>query len=147
MNPSKAKGTKAETAVVRYAQANGFPDAERLALHGANDIGDIRLAPGLILEVKAGKAAQTASLRQIDKWLVEAQQEADNAHADLCALIVQRRGFGIERVEWWEAWLMNVPLVTSLQRDSWISSHVPVITLSVKDAFEYFRADGYGQPL
>ena len=147
MNPSKAKGTKAETAVVRYAQANGFPDAERLALHGTNDIGDIRLAPGLILEVKAGKAAQGASLRQIDKWLAEAQREADNAHADMCALIVQRRGFGIERVEWWEAWLMNVPLVTSLQRDSWISRHVPVITLSVKDAFEYFRADGYGQPL
>jgi len=147
VNPSKAKGTKAETAVVRYAQANGFPDAERLALHGTNDIGDIRLAPGLILEVKAGKAAQGASLRQIDKWLAEAQREADNAHADMCALIVQRRGFGIERVEWWEAWFINVPLVKSRQRDSWIFWHVPVITLSVKDAFEYFRADGYGEPL
>jgi len=147
MNPSKAKGTKAETAVVRYAQANGFPDAERLALHGANDIGDIRLAPGLILEVKAGKTAQGASLRQIDKWLAEAQREADNAHADLCALIVQRRGFGVERVEWWETWLTAIPLVTVSDRVSWISWHVPVITLSVKDAFEYFRADGYGEPL
>ena len=147
MNPSKAKGTKAETAVVRYAQANGFPDAERLALHGANDMGDIRLAPGLILEVKAGKAAQGASLRQIEKWLAEAQREANNAHADQFALIVQRQGFGVERVQWWEAWLTAITLVTNTDRDSWISSHVPVITLSVKDAFEYFRADGYGQPL
>lgn len=146
MNPSKAKGTKAETAVVRYAQANGFPDAERLALHGANDIGDIRLAPGVILEVKAGKAAQTASLGQIEKWLLETRVEAANALADHWALIVQRQGFGVERVEWWEAWLTAIPLVTS-SRDSWISWHVPVITLSVKDAFEYFRADGYGQPL
>ena len=146
MNASKAKGTKAETAVVRYAQVNGFPDAERLALHGANDIGDIRLAPGIILEVKAGKAAQTASLGQIQKWLIDTRVEAANALADHWALIVQRQGFGVERVEWWEAWLTGIPLVTG-SRDSWISWPVPVITLSVKDAFEYFRADGYGQPL
>ena len=34
-NRSKAIGTAAETAVVRYLAAHGFPAAERRALHGA----------------------------------------------------------------------------------------------------------------
>ncbi len=36
-NPSKAKGTAAETAVVRYARAHGFPHADRLTLSGRYD--------------------------------------------------------------------------------------------------------------
>ena len=35
---SKDIGTRAETAVVRYLAAHGFPAAERRALHGATDL-------------------------------------------------------------------------------------------------------------
>ena len=37
-NRPKAIGTAAETAVVRYLAAHGFPAAERRALHGARDL-------------------------------------------------------------------------------------------------------------
>lgn len=46
-NRPKAIGTAAETAVVRYLAAHGFPAAERRALHGATDLGDITGTPGL----------------------------------------------------------------------------------------------------
>jgi hypothetical protein len=54
-NRSKNIGTAAETAVVKAARAYGFPGAERRALHGSTDLGDILLCPGVIVEVKAGK--------------------------------------------------------------------------------------------
>lgn len=41
-NRPKAIGTAAETAVVRYLAAHGFPAAERRALHGATDHGGAR---------------------------------------------------------------------------------------------------------
>ena len=44
-NRPKAIGTAAETAVVRYLAAHGFPAAERRALHGATDLGDITGTP------------------------------------------------------------------------------------------------------
>ena len=108
-NPSKNKGTAAETAVVRYAWSMGFMDAERIALAGANDQGDVVLMrdPKIILEVKAGKAAQTASLGQISKWLDETQTERDNAKAKHGLLIVQRQGFGNARVAQWECWTLS----------------------------------------
>ena len=53
-NRPKAIGTAAETAVVRYLAAHGFPNAERRALHGATDLGDITGTPSLCWEVKGG---------------------------------------------------------------------------------------------
>jgi hypothetical protein len=41
MSKAKAKGTSAETAVVKFLIDNGFPYAERRALNGALDLGDI----------------------------------------------------------------------------------------------------------
>lgn len=108
-NPSKNKGTAAETAVVRHAWAAGFTDAERIALAGAHDQGDVILMrdPRIILEVKAGKAAQTASLGQISKWLDECRRERDHAKAVHGFLIVQRQGFGNSRVGSWECWTLS----------------------------------------
>lgn len=108
-NPSKNKGTAAETAVVKYAWSVGFHEAERIALAGANDQGDVVLMrdPKIILEIKAGKAAQTASLGQIGKWLDETRAERINASAKHGLLIVQRQGFGNARVGQWECWTLS----------------------------------------
>jgi hypothetical protein len=103
-NPSKAKGTAAETAVIRYARANGFPLADRLTLSGRYDRGDVLLCPGAVLEVKAGKAATGASYGQVLAWLDETERERVNAHADVAALVVQRAGYGTGRVEAWTFW-------------------------------------------
>ena len=111
MTASKDKGTRAETAVVRYCRGF-FPAAERRALHGQQDVGDILLAPGIIIEVKAGKAAQTASLRKIRDWIAETQREVANAGADIGLLVTQRQGLGLGRVEDWECWSVEHTHVT-----------------------------------
>lgn len=74
-NPSKAKGTAAETALVNWARQNGFAQAQRLALTGTQDRGDIILCPGLIVEVKAHATWTDAD---IDAWLDETTNEAMN---------------------------------------------------------------------
>ncbi len=55
MSKSKQKGTAAETAVVKYLKANGFPKAERRALQGSLDKGDISGIDDVVLEVKDHK--------------------------------------------------------------------------------------------
>lgn len=134
-NPSKAKGTAAETAVVRYARAHGFPLADRLTLSGRYDRGDVLLCPGAILEVKAGKTAQTASYNQILAWLDEAERERVNAHADTAALVVQRQGYGLSRVECWEFWY-------------WAKYPFPgVAQRPLADGLRMLRHSGWGEPL
>lgn len=83
-NTSKAKGTAAETAVARYLQHAGFPYAERRALAGTTDKGDITGTPGLVFEVKNHKSAQPAA------WLDEAKRESSNAAADYGIVIFKR---------------------------------------------------------
>ena len=117
MNRSKAIGTRAETAVVNLARSLGFEDAERLALAGAEDRGDIRLMrdPLIILEVKAGKKAQDASWEQIKRWLEQTANERNNAWKALVDktipfhgfLVTQRRGYGSQRVADWCIWTIE----------------------------------------
>ena len=98
-NRSKSIGTASERAVVRYLAAHGFPAAERRALHGATDLGDITGTPGIVWEVKGGEAAKDASDKQIAAWFDEAQEEAGNAGATYGFLIVQRRQKAVR--DWW----------------------------------------------
>jgi hypothetical protein len=94
-------GTRAESAVVKYLAANGWPNAERRALHGNVDLGDVTGTPGLAWEVKGGEAAKTASDKQIAAWFEESQQEAANAGAIYGFLIVARRRKNVR--DWWAA--------------------------------------------
>jgi len=139
-NPSKQKGTAAETAVVRYAREHGFPLADRLTLSGRYDRGDVLLTVGLIAEVKAGKAAQTASLGQIRAWLAETETERANAGAEHGILVVQRQGHGLTRVGEWECWQPWGFLGEG-------GNVVAVITMTLYDALTWLRADGWGDPL
>jgi hypothetical protein len=91
MNRSKAKGTAAETAVVRYLLDKDWPEAERLALRGSLDVGDVRWTKRVHLEVKAGEAAHKASWQQCMAWLREADIESVNAGVP-CYLVVKRKG-------------------------------------------------------
>jgi hypothetical protein len=69
MSAAKRKGTAAETAVVRFLQANGWPQAERRALAGAADRGDVAGLP-VVVEVK------NAARMELAAWLDEAVKEA-----------------------------------------------------------------------
>jgi hypothetical protein len=102
MTRPKDIGTAAETAVVRYLRTAGFPHAERRALAGTHDLGDIVGTPGVCWEVKGGKAAKTASDGQVAAWLGETERERRNAGADVGVLVMARSGIGPANAgRWW----------------------------------------------
>lgn len=84
-NVSKARGTRFETQVVDYLRAHGFPYAERRALRGTKDCGDITGLIGWVLELK--------NHRQLDLggWATEATKEAVNDGGSRWAVIHKRR--------------------------------------------------------
>lgn len=86
MNRSRIKGTAAESAVVHYLKARGWPYAERRALAGNLDRGDIAGVPGVVIEVKDCKTLT------FGPWLNEAEIEKANDHAAVGAVWAKRRG-------------------------------------------------------
>jgi hypothetical protein len=88
MSASRAKGTRFESEVVAYLQANGFPYAERRALGGSRDRGDVAGIPGVVLECKNEKAISLAT------YVKEAATAAGHAKAPTYAAVVKRRGKG-----------------------------------------------------
>lgn len=85
-NPSKQKGTAAESAVIAYLRRRGWLWAERRALHGNTDLGDVTGLPGIVIEVKAHKTLDLAG------WLRELQTEQANAGATVGFVWAKKRG-------------------------------------------------------
>lgn len=87
-NPSKQRGTAAETAVVNYLRSLGYTAERRTLQGGGNDKGDIFVAelPHLVFEVKNTKRIEWAAYT--DELLTEMR----NAGATGGVLIVKRRG-------------------------------------------------------
>jgi hypothetical protein len=151
VNKPKAIGTAAERAVCRFLQAHGFPHAERRALRGIQDAGDITSVPGLCIEVKGGDAAKNASDLLVADWLEETEKERLNARADVGVLVLQRRGVGPGNAgRWWAI----LPLSTlALLRTGIkpppsriVAADAPV-RMHLADAVRLLRAAGYGDPL
>jgi len=101
-------GTAAETAVVRYLRDHGFAQAERRALRGQLDAGDITGTPDT-WEIKGGKTAKTASDGQVAQWLEDTERERINGRGRYGILVLQRAGYGPLRCGYW--WIV-VPLGT-----------------------------------
>lgn len=96
MSRNKAKGTSAETAVVNYLIARGYIHAERRALAGVNDKGDVAGLPGVCIEVKAHKTYS------IPAWLKELAVEKVNSKAQVGILVVKPVGVGSTNTgAWW----------------------------------------------
>lgn len=149
VNKSKNLGTQAESAVVRAARTRGFPGAERRALAGAADRGDILLAPGLIAEVKGGQAAKTASDAQIATWLAQTETERVHAGADVAILVTARAGIGAPNAHRWHAHLRLTDFLRLLGGLGGVDlpdPHTPVRT-TLDDALTLLRAAGYGEPI
>lgn len=82
-NPSKKKGTRYESAVVKFMTAAGL-DVVRKALSGSQDSGDLEvrgLKIPIIIEVKGGKQTANPNRFQLTDWLRQTAIEADNAKA------------------------------------------------------------------
>jgi hypothetical protein len=82
---AKAKGTSFETAVVRWLQERGV-DARRIALHGAQDEGDIDAGTWNL----EAKNCRTLTL---GAWVAEADVEAANSGKPV-AVVAKRLGKG-----------------------------------------------------
>lgn len=88
-NPSKEKGTKAETKIVRYLNERDW-DAHRQTLSGNKDQGDILATPlfdaqymNYVIEVKCGKQCENPNRTQLVEWMRQAEIEAEHVYKDI----------------------------------------------------------------
>ena len=88
MNASKRKGTTWESAVVGYLREHGQPYAERRALCGTSDKGDVAGVPGVMLECKAEKTVTLGA------YADEVKVQTANAGASIGVAVVKRRNRG-----------------------------------------------------
>lgn len=140
-------GTAAETAVVRYLRNHGFPLAERRALRGARDAGDITGTPGICWSVKGGQMAKDAGDGLVEDWLSDLDKQTRHAGADYGILVMQRRGYGPDRAgKWWAICRLNgfVPIATHAT-----STHQPDLSqapvrVHLADMCQLLRHAGYG---
>jgi hypothetical protein len=84
VNRPKIKGTQFETDVVRYLQTHGAPLAERRALAGSADRGDVA-GTEYVWECKNTQTIDLAG------GITETLQETQNAGAKFGFLVVKRR--------------------------------------------------------
>lgn len=86
VNRSRQKGTAYETEIVNYLRGRGWVHAERRALSGNNDRGDISGLVGVCIECKAAKT------HDLPGWLNQLETETANSGADIGLLFIRRRG-------------------------------------------------------
>jgi hypothetical protein len=93
VNKPKKKGTEAETAVVNWAKKHEFYAADRLALHGRDDVGDVLVAHGVMVQVKDGYTERREPTDyQIDTWLKETEKQRKNGNHTVALLVHKRFG-------------------------------------------------------
>lgn len=137
-------GTAGESAVAGYLRAAGFPHAERRALRGTLDCGDITGTPGVCWEVKAGAQTRPEQAAAVERWLEETETERQNSSSSVGVLVMQRHGFGSTRVSWWWGVLILEQLIPpgydpgTRGTPAW---------LRLGDAVSLLRRVGYGAPL
>ena len=121
-NRPKAIGTAAESAIRKAMRARGI-NAERTALHGTQDLGDlhayIRAGLLLVVEAKGGKVADPLPWARRAAWLAEADREAGRAAERsldpvqaVPLLVTKRKGSG--QADDWHAHLDLVDLLDLL---------------------------------
>lgn len=96
MTAAKERGTKTETAVVKYLVAEGWKTAERRATRGKLDAGDVAGIPGVCIEIKGDRS------NALGKWRTETIVEARNAKANFFMLVVRR---DYKKTESWDAYI------------------------------------------
>lgn len=153
-NRPKQIGTAFETMVVRFLQGDGFPDAERRALAGTDDKGDIVAASQqVIFECKGGKAAESASDAQVEAWMDELNTEMRNSRAQVGVLVVKRKAHGETKVGGMHAYLWlnmdgdGMQLATLGWYKPGPDAASLVARLRLDDAVRLLRVMGYGEPL
>lgn len=137
MGSNKDKGTRAETAVVRLARESGFPYAERRALTGGKDRGDITGIPGVVIQVK------DVEKPSVGKWQEDTLEQKANDDADTCILVVKKK---FKNVRQWDAY---IPLYQLLYEGSKMSLAFVAppgpewARVDLETAFKWLKEAGY----
>lgn len=149
VNKSKNIGTAAESAVVKVCKASGWPDAHRNSLHGSVDVGDIWIHPHVVIEVKGGQAANTASDGQLDAWMEETRRERDAHRADIGILVTTRKGVGPANADRWHAYLTIEELHLLTSPGNWLYSGITDmrVRMSLSDVLWLLKEGDYGPGL
>ena len=158
VNRSKNIGTAGETAVVRYLRdCGGWPNAERRALAGSADLGDIIGTPGICWEVKAGKAAETATDGDLRAWQDQTDTETRNSRSELGVLVCKRKAVGAGNAgSWWAwtrlSWLVEMGFCTGGHADVCDcqphDTRIDVwVRMTLREMTWLLRQGGYGSPL
>lgn len=117
-NPSRNKGTAAETAVVRWFHEQGETQVDRHPLRGSKDVGDIRGVPSCVVSVKMRGRDKPMDfsgwLRDLDKmkrnqWELDRAAPYGATEPPTGLLVVRRVGYpdvgdwyAVQRVaDWW----------------------------------------------
>ena len=147
-NPSKRRGTAAETACVRWFRANGFPHADRQPLRGNRDAGDLALTAGVVAEVKAVSKGGTGQppAQLLGSWMAQAEAERVNANAEHCLLIVKRAGT-TDVAKWWCYLTVRDMGLLLAEVDLHLAVWSGPVCMSVQTATQLLRVAGYGAPL
>lgn len=122
-NKNKAKGTRAESRVVKYLKEHGL-NAERQPLKGNKDEGDIKIefeeGYTWILEVKTGKQTENPSRKQIQEWSQQTITERDNANAQAGFLIVVRHNRKLIDADVYHMFGDNKQRTMHMYFDNWV---------------------------
>jgi hypothetical protein len=149
MTPRRPRdiGTKAESAVTRYLVTAGWPSAERRALRGEHDAGDLTGTPGSCWSVKGGDQARNATDLQITRWLAELATQMRHANAAVGVLVLQRKAVGEHNAHRWWA-VMPAFQLADLAAEPQMSAEPLAfpIRMLLADAVTLLRAAGYGTP-
>jgi Holliday junction resolvase len=134
-NPSKARGTAWESAVVSYLRDHGLP-VRRNAQHGARDIGDIGGLDRWAIEAKDCAAIDLAG------FVDQANVEARNAGASWGVAVVKRRRRSVEEayvVQDLRSWTETVLFIESLAE---AAREVEETAVRRADLFDVFPEEG-----
>lgn len=143
MSAARQKGTAAESQVVAYLRACGWVHAERRALRGVNDVGDIAGIPGVLIEVKAHRTFALAEW--LDQVLGAVVRIRELGWADGIVGVVwhKRRGKG-SPADWYVT-MTGSQFVSLLASAGWLPTEnlaAPYPTDTGRSAVLAQKADG-----
>lgn len=140
MSKARQIGTHGETRGTRFAIANGFPTAERLPLKGAHDEADVRLCPGLHVEFKAGKAAESAGPQLIEDWILETDKASERM-GGIVLLVRKRKACGDAQVGRWHCHMRLSVINPDVSEVGDI-----IVEMPYHEALRLMRHKGFGTP-
>lgn len=120
--------------MVRLAREMHWPYAERRALTGGKDRGDITGIPGVVIQVK-DQAEQ-----RIATWMDDTIIQMHNDNASMCMLVVKKK---FKNPKEWDAYIPLWLLLYEEPELARLFDGGQAARLNLRDAFTWLKGAGY----